>query len=160
MSIYTTGIENWHLNCISLLVISFSLIYISTHAWTIFLFKPKHVKRARLTITHRLNLKLLLSSERFLEEPMIVKLVKKFSSFFFFFKFTSFAIVKCIHSYWKSIFHLRADLSRYFNSFSQITLIFGSLIREWRNNCQGLVNIYWTETVLKFELQKSVKYYV
>ena len=83
MSIYITGIENWHLNCISLLVISFSLIYISTHAWTIFLFKPKHVKRARLTITYRLNLKLLLSSERFLEEPMIVKLVKKFSSFFF-----------------------------------------------------------------------------
>lgn len=161
MSIYISGIENWHLNCINLLVIRFSLIYISTHAWTIFLFKPKLVKRTRLTITYHLNLKLLLSSERFLEKPMIVKLLKKFS-FFLIYKLRNSQLYSFHHivSYWKSIFHLHADLSRYFNSFSQITLISGSLIREWRNNCQGWVNIYWTEKVLKFELQKSDKYYV
>ena len=33
-------------------------------------------------------------------------------------------------------------------------------MREGRNNYQGSENIYWTEKVLKFELQNSVKYYV
>jgi hypothetical protein len=33
-------------------------------------------------------------------------------------------------------------------------------MREGRNNSQGSLNIYWTEKVLKFELQNSVKCYV
>jgi len=60
------------------------------------LFKPKHVTRERLTIirVYRLYLKLLLSSENFLDRLMIVQLVKKL----IFFKITIIAIVKCIHS--------------------------------------------------------------
>jgi len=37
-----------------------------------FLFKPKHLKRARVTITYRLYLKLLLSSEISFDRLMIL----------------------------------------------------------------------------------------
>jgi len=55
---------------------------------------------------------------------------------------------------------IKRVLSSYLQQLSQIALISGSLMREERNSCQGSVNIYWTEKVLKFELQNSVKYYV